>query len=715
MALDRVRRRGAHCFPNCKLTSPSPLSFNINSTHDDVGWLKTVDQYYYGANNSIQHANVNSIISANVLSLLENPDRKFIYVEQAFFQRWWEEQTADKQADVRGLVARGQLEFINGGWSMHDEACPTFIDMVDNQHLGGRLIYDQFGVSPKTTWQIDPFGHSAFQGSMLSSPLSGVNGVYVARMDYQDIEARKLFNGTEMFWAPSPSQPNQGGVLGFLPFWYYAPNGFDFGGDDGTQPIMDDESLEDYNVPDVVSRFNALIDQQMTFTAGADTMIMMATDFSGENAPTWYRNIDKLIHYVSTPGPWGGGRYNVLYSTPSIYTAAKVASTPLPLRQEDVMPYADGPHAFWSGYFSSRPALKGYVRDSSTVFQVGKQLQALAQPPADMSASNPLYLLERAMGVTQHHDAVSGTSKQHVANDYALRLAKGRLAADPLISSALAKLSGYSGSPFVACDLANVTICPALEGGSGFALLLYNQQATALGPQGILLPVANNTKGYSVADAATGAALPAHLVALTPDDLSIRRGYYGYNSNTPMAWLAVSLPSVPALGFAVVIVTPNASPAAVPPPAPTAIVEDTTITNGIISLTFSSASGLLTSFNGVPFSQNYLWWNSSTGNHTDDHSGDNDRAFYILHKWHMLMCRELPHPPTHAHLRANTLPPPPLFYSLSHHWQSAVGHTFSGPMGAPPLPSLPLRPPALCRRALGPRCGRLRRRGPTGL
>lgn len=81
-----------------------------------VGWLKTVDQYYYGANNSIQHANVNSIISANVLALLEDPSRKFIYVEQAFFQRWWSEQDSDKQAQVRGLVDRGQLEFINGGW-----------------------------------------------------------------------------------------------------------------------------------------------------------------------------------------------------------------------------------------------------------------------------------------------------------------------------------------------------------------------------------------------------------------------------------------------------------------------------------------------------------------------------------------------------------------------------------------------------------------------
>ena len=214
--------------------------------------------------------------------------------------------------------------------------------MLDNTHLGGRLIFESFGVSPQTTWQIDPFGHSTFQGSMLSSPLSGVNGVYVARMDYQDITARKLYKGTEMFWAPSPSLPNQGGVLGFLPFWYYAPSGFNFGGDDGTQPIMDDESLEDYNVPDVVSRFNALIDLQLNFTAGTDVMIMMATDFSGENAQTWYRNIDKLVHYVSTPGPWGGGKYNVLYSTPSIYTAAKAANTPLPLRTEDVLAYADG-------------------------------------------------------------------------------------------------------------------------------------------------------------------------------------------------------------------------------------------------------------------------------------------------------------------------------------------------------------------------------------
>lgn len=36
-----------------------------------------------------------------------------------------------------------------------------------------------------------------------------------------------------------------------------------------------------------------------------------------------------------------------------------------------------------------------------------------------------LSLSEKAMAVAQHHDAVSGTEKQHVANDYARRLANG--------------------------------------------------------------------------------------------------------------------------------------------------------------------------------------------------------------------------------------------------------------------------------------------------
>lgn len=34
-------------------------------------------------------------------------------------------------------------------------------------------------------------------------------------------------------------------------------------------------------------------------------------------------------------------------------------------------------------------------------------------------------VMKEAMGIMQHHDAVAGTEKQHVANDYARLLHKG--------------------------------------------------------------------------------------------------------------------------------------------------------------------------------------------------------------------------------------------------------------------------------------------------
>jgi len=82
---------------------------------------KTVDQYFSGANDTIQHAGVRNIIDSVITSLERNPARTFTYVEQAFFQRWWRELAPERRALTRRLVAQGRLEFTNGGWCMHDE------------------------------------------------------------------------------------------------------------------------------------------------------------------------------------------------------------------------------------------------------------------------------------------------------------------------------------------------------------------------------------------------------------------------------------------------------------------------------------------------------------------------------------------------------------------------------------------------------------------
>ena len=108
-------------------------------------------------------AGVQYIIDTVVEQCQMNPDRKFTYVEQAFFHRWWTEQTASTKKAVRALVKSGQLQFINGGWSMHDEACTHYVSMIENTAFGHRFLKDEFDYKPTVGWQIDPFGHSATQ------------------------------------------------------------------------------------------------------------------------------------------------------------------------------------------------------------------------------------------------------------------------------------------------------------------------------------------------------------------------------------------------------------------------------------------------------------------------------------------------------------------------------------------------------------------------
>jgi len=48
----------------------------IPHTHDDVGWLKTVDQYFYGKKNEIQVAAVQHIIDSVVEELAKKPQRR---------------------------------------------------------------------------------------------------------------------------------------------------------------------------------------------------------------------------------------------------------------------------------------------------------------------------------------------------------------------------------------------------------------------------------------------------------------------------------------------------------------------------------------------------------------------------------------------------------------------------------------------------------------
>ncbi len=49
----------------------------VPHSHDDVGWLKTVDEYYFGAKNGIQRAGVQYILDSVVTELETDPTKRY--------------------------------------------------------------------------------------------------------------------------------------------------------------------------------------------------------------------------------------------------------------------------------------------------------------------------------------------------------------------------------------------------------------------------------------------------------------------------------------------------------------------------------------------------------------------------------------------------------------------------------------------------------------
>ncbi|KAG7274498.1 hypothetical protein CRUP_025691 [Coryphaenoides rupestris] len=469
-------------YKSCHATVPNMLNVHlVPHTHDDVGWLKTVDQYYYGGRNDIQHAGVQYILDSVVQQLLQNPDRRFIYVETAFFYRWWKRQGAGMQDTVRQLVDQGRLEFVNGGWCMSDEATTHYSAVIDQMTLGLRFLNATFGHCgrPRVAWHIDPFGHAREHASMFA----------------QD--------------------------RGILPNGYNPPEGFCWDQSCDDPPIMDDPDLEDYNVDDVVHRFMNIANRQAQVYKTKHIIMTMGSDFQYENANLWYKNLDKLIRYVNAQQA-NGSRLNVLYSTPSCYLQElHRANLTWALKTDDFFPYADNGHNFWTG---------------------------------------------KAMAVAQHHDAVSGTEKQHVANDYARRLAIG----------------------WQHCQ---------------FSVNVYNPLARPV-VWPVRLPV--NGSAYSVRD-----ANGAPVVPVSRATRQVRKGRGAADNEL------VFQARAPPLGYTTysVSVLQNG-----PPPASVKRGPPGAIQNKFVRVTFDPATGLLASLTNletqqtIKVSQNFYWYNASDGN-----------------------------------------------------------------------------------------------------
>ncbi|KAH9502481.1 Lysosomal alpha-mannosidase, partial [Bulinus truncatus] len=378
---------GTCSYELCPKVSEGKLNVHlIPHSHIDVGWTHTVDEFYTGA--AVATSCVQCILQLTIRELAKNPDRRYIFIEMKYFSRYWNEINETERNFIRQLIRERRLELVGGGWVMSDAGVTMYNDIIDQHTLGFDFITDTFGpcAQPRAAWHVDLFGYSREHASILSQ--MGYDSLTLNRIDFQDLEERKKTKNMDFIWLTSPMNLKNRSALftSLLYEGYYAPEGY----------TMD----------------KAVVAPESQSAKSNHIVVPMGADFAYRNAETWFNFYDPLIKKSNEMYP----DVNLMYSTPSCYAYhVNKEKLSLEVKKDDFHPYSIPPAAFWTGFFTSRGGFKWHIKHAGQILQSCKQLSIFT----DLSDSyDEVNALRDALGVMQHHDAVTGTQRHHVLLDY---------------------------------------------------------------------------------------------------------------------------------------------------------------------------------------------------------------------------------------------------------------------------------------------------------
>lgn len=211
---------------------------------------------------------------------------------------------------------------------------------------------------------------------------------------------------------------------------YCPPNYFGFDIRDDTNndtAFIINQDFETFNADWKTVEFMKLVDRYASIYRTNHIAIPFGCDFHYQDAKQTFKSIDRMIKYINSKYT----NVTLKYSTPSEYLSAVYASDiSWPTRYDDMFPLAEQKDNFWTGYFSNRPTAKGFAREGQSFQAAQNKMYALTMlDPASTDddiaeALAASYSLYDALGIFQHHDAITGTDNQFVADDYVYRLYK---------------------------------------------------------------------------------------------------------------------------------------------------------------------------------------------------------------------------------------------------------------------------------------------------
>ena len=336
-------------------------------------------------------------------------------------------------------------------------------------------------------------------------------------------------------------------------------------------------------------------------TAWGLAAVPFGSDFQYTNASINYDNMDKLMAYMNTPENQQHYRMRLQYSTPTTYMKTLHAyNHEWPLKTDDFESYAIGPDQFLVGFYSSRPDLKGFVRAASAQLQAANAALTnlvLLRNGTGVDAATETAALDiqaSALGVAQHHDAITSSQRRHVHRDYIAQLSLGQIAVDgSACRTVAATVAGAGAAPptLVTCPYINESSCPASQAaGAGIiAVVLQNPTGQAMVGFPVKIPVG------SPCTVSTGAgAVVSQFVPAWPASPFV----HGGSDQPPMtlhapAATATFLADVPALGTATYFIEADSAAAVLQErELQVGSGDPVTLDNGIVKAEFD-ASGLL--------------------------------------------------------------------------------------------------------------------------
>jgi len=535
--------------------------FLVPNTHDDVGWLETVEGYY--------HSQVKHIIDTALACLIDNPVRKFIYVEQAYFTLWWyDPNTSDQQrTQMKQVVSQGRWEFIIGAWVMPDEACTTYGGIIDQMTLGHQFLLNTFGVKPNKGWQIDPFGASSV--TPVLEKLAGFDAHLIDRITNKgEYESSKRL---EFIWQGSPSLGEEGAIFseimggGGYCDWFGPFN-------------FDNDPVNPGNVASYGQNFVNMARQYASWYKTPNVLAEWGCDFAFQNATAPFHSMDQVVTYLQANE--ANTRVKVAYSVlseyyDSVWAYAKANNIQWPnVDQGDYLPYLGG--LWWTGYYTSRVQLKGWVRRGESASHVSEPLYALGRLMNTLAPNSydELSLLRVANGQAQHHDGVTGTSVPEVVLMYQNALLDGIHAGEKLSANALGNLIKKPNS--------NV---PSLMGGVQAVTNITNGQTVAV----VLFNSLGWTRSEVVVVPVNRADVVVYDSSMTKLTIQVSPAVGG---NITSKYHLFFTAKVPALGYATYFVqVPSSEFEGYPMRAPEAA---TVFQNSIVAINISSTTNLIT-------------------------------------------------------------------------------------------------------------------------